>query len=82
MVFPQVMLHCSGRMIPQVIACLSPKLDENLRNLIASFHEKVVVTLGKKKDEEEAKEVADALNQLAVQLKEAVITMRKGSVSE
>ena len=75
-------MHCSGRMIPQIIAFLSPKLEENLRHLIASFHEKVVVTLGKKKDEEEAKEVADALNQLAVQLKEAVITMRKGSVSE
>jgi len=78
----QAMLHCSGRMIPQIIAFLSPKLEENLRHLIAAFHEKVVVTLGKKKDEEEAKEVADALNQLAVQLKEAVITMRKGSVSE
>jgi len=78
----QAMLHCSGRLIPQVISFLSPKLDEDLRLLIASFQENVVKTLGKKLSEEEANHVANALSEASTKLKEAVVTMRKGSVSE
>ena len=76
------MLHCSGRMIPQLITFLAPKLDETLLTLISSFQEKVVKTLGKKMGEEEASEVADSLAELSTRLKEAVITMRKASVSD
>ena len=79
------MLHCSGRFIPQIISFLSPKLDDNLRSLISAFQENVVKTLAggnKKLSEEEAKLVADTLAEDATKLKEAVVMMRKGSVSE
>ena len=76
------MLHCSGRMIPQLIAFLSPKMDEGLLSLISSFQEKVVKTLGKKLEEEEANKVTNDLAELATKLKEGVITMRKASVSD
>lgn len=78
----QAMLHCSGRMIPQLIAFLSPKMDEGLLSLISSFQEKVVKTLGKKLEEEEANQVTNDLAELATKLKEGVITMRKASVSD
>jgi len=78
----QAMLHCSGRMIPQLIAFLSPKLDEGLSSLISCFQENVVKTLGKKLEEEEANQVANDLAELAVKLKEAVITMRKTTSSD
>ena len=76
------MLHCSGRLIPQVIAFLAPKLDDELRLQISAFQDNVVKTLGKKLSEEEADLVAQALAQASVRLKEGVVTMRKGSLAE
>lgn len=78
----QSMLHCSGRLIPQVIAFLAPKLDDELRLQISAFQDNVVKTLGKKLSEEEADLVAQALAQASVRLKEGVVTMRKGSLAE
>jgi len=76
----QAMIHINGRLIPQVIAFLTPRLDADLKRLINDVQANVLKTITGKMEDEDRTSVNSELAATLPPLKAAIFTMKKGGL--